>query len=118
MSTEMFPYMNEINVYVHFLTHKGCKQYALMLPKKKTGFLATKLLITDDPIVDGVKNFINNPTQSQTNQLEVINKISLSMNLSKILKKFLSILVLKRRIFFLEKIIKSFLSLISKKKEY
>ena len=63
-----------------------------------------------------LKNFINNPTQSQTNQLEVINKISLSMNLSKILKKFLSILVLKRRIFFLEKIIKSFLSLISKKK--
>ena len=63
-----------------------------------------------------LKNFINNPTQSQTNQLEVINKISLSMNLSKILNKFLSILVLKRRIFFLEKIIKSFLSLISKKK--
>lgn len=58
MSTEMFPYMNEINVYEHFLTHKGCKQYALMLPEKKTGFLATKLLITDDPIVDGVKNFI------------------------------------------------------------
>ena len=63
-----------------------------------------------------LKSFIKNPTQSQKNQLEIINKLSVSMNLSKILKKFLSILVLKRRIFFLEKIAKSFLSLVSRKK--
>jgi len=63
-----------------------------------------------------LKNFINNPTQSQNKQLEVINKISSQMNLSKNLKNFLSVLVFKRRIFFLEKIIKSFLSLTSRKR--
>ena len=63
-----------------------------------------------------LKKFIKNPTQSQASQLEVINKISLSMNLSKITTRFLSILVLKRRIFFLEKIIRNFLSFVSRKK--
>ena len=62
------------------------------------------------------KNFIKNPTQSQSSQLEVLNKISDEMNLSKIIKSFLSILVAKRRICFLNKIILNFLSLVSKKK--
>ena len=47
-----------------------------------------------------LKNFIKNPTQSQSNQLTLINKLSVEMNLSKIVKNFLSILVTKRRIFF------------------
>ena len=63
------------------------------------------------------KDFVNNPTQSQNSQLKVIEEISDQMKFGKNLKKFMSILVLKRRIFFLEKIIKSFLSLISKKEE-
>ena len=62
------------------------------------------------------KDFVNNPTQSRNTQLKVIEEISDQMNFGKNLKKFMSILVLKRRIFFLEKIIKSFLSLISKKR--
>jgi len=37
---------------------------------------------------DELKNFIKNPTQSQSNQLVVINKISSEMNLSKIVKNF------------------------------
>ena len=62
------------------------------------------------------KNFIKNPTQSQSSQLEVLNKISVEMSLSKIIKNFLSILVTKRRIFFLNTIFLNFLSLVSKKR--
>jgi len=62
------------------------------------------------------KNFIKNPTQSQLNQMEVLKKISIEMNLSKIIKNFLSILISKRRIFFLNTIFLNFLSLASKKK--
>ena len=62
------------------------------------------------------KNFIKNPTQSQLSQMEVLKKISIEMNLSKIIKNFLSILISKRRIFFLNTIFLNFLSLASKKK--
>ena len=62
------------------------------------------------------ENFIKNPTQSFQNQLGVIKKISEIMNFPKILKNFLSILVVKRRIFFIKKIIESFLKLLAKKK--
>ena len=63
-----------------------------------------------------LKNFIKNPTQSQSSQLVVLNKISIEMSLSKIVKNFLSILVTKRRIFFLHTIFKNFLLLASKKR--
>ena len=65
---------------------------------------------------DNFKNFIKNPTQSQLSQLKVLKKISVEMNLSKIIKNFLSILVSKRRIFFLNTIFLKFLSLTSKKR--
>jgi len=63
-----------------------------------------------------LKNFIKNPTQSQPNQLEIFNKISAYLNFSKIFKNFLSILIKKRRIFFINKILLNFLSLTSKKR--
>ena len=65
---------------------------------------------------EDLKNFIKNPTQSQSSQLEILNKILAQMSLSKIIKNFLSILVTKRRFFFLNTIILNFLSLISKKR--
>ena len=65
---------------------------------------------------DDLKNFINNPTQSQSIQLVVLNKILVQMSLSKIIKNFLSVLVTKRRIFFLNTIFLNFLSLVSKKR--
>ena len=65
---------------------------------------------------DDLQNFIKNPTQSQSIQLEILNKISIQMSLSIIIKNFLSILVTKRRIFFLNTIFLNFLSLFSKKK--
>ena len=63
-----------------------------------------------------LENFVNNPTHSFSNQLKVINNISEKMKFSKILKNFLSVLVTKRRIFFLKKIILSFLKLCSIRK--
>tara|TARA_B100001059_G_C17791577_1_gene560485 strand:- start:576 stop:1133 length:558 start_codon:yes stop_codon:yes gene_type:complete len=55
--------------------------------------------------------FIKNPTQSSQNQLAAISKLSEIMKFTESLKNFLSILVIKRRIFFISKIIKSFLKL-------
>ena len=63
-----------------------------------------------------LENFVRNPTKSFENQIEVMNKISELMQFSKLLKDFLSILVTKRRIFFLKKIIASFLKLSSEKR--
>jgi len=63
---------------------------------------------------EDLKNFIKDPTQSQINQLDVLNKISIQMNLSKLIKNFLSVLVIKRRISFINKIFLNFLSLMSK----
>ncbi len=65
---------------------------------------------------ESFKDFVNNPTQSQNVQLSVIENISSKMLFVKNFQKFLAILILKRRIFFLEKILKSFLSLTSKKR--
>ena len=65
---------------------------------------------------EDLKSFINNPTQSQLSQLEILKKISIQMGLSTIVKNFLSILVTKRRIFFLNTIFLNFLSLVSKKR--
>ncbi len=62
------------------------------------------------------KNFIKNPTQSQSNQLDVLNKISSQMNISKIIVNFLNILVIKRRIFFVNQIFSTFKSLASKQR--
>ena len=63
-----------------------------------------------------LKNFIKNPTQSQFNQLKVIQELSSKMNLLKVVNNFLSILVTKRRIFFLNNIFQNFLILVSKKR--
>ena len=65
---------------------------------------------------ESFKDFVNNPTQSQNVQLSVIENISSKMLFVKNFQKFLAILILKKRIFFLEKILKSFLSLTSKKR--
>ena len=85
----------------------------------------SELLIIEENVKDllniynkdrNLEGFIKNPTQSIDTQLETIDKISIIMNFSKNFKNFLSILVLKRRIFFIEKILKSFLRLSSEKR--
>ena len=61
-------------------------------------------------------NFLKNPTQSYKNQLEAINIISNKLTFSKNLNNFMSLLVEKKRIFFVKKIIKNFLKLCSEKR--
>ena len=61
-------------------------------------------------------NFIKNPTQTNKSQLTAINIISEKLNFSKNIKNFFSLLVEKRRIFYIEKIIQSFLKLCSQKR--
>jgi F-type H+-transporting ATPase subunit delta len=63
-----------------------------------------------------LENFIKNPTQSFQTQAKVIKDLSNLMKFPKNLSNFLSLLVFKRRIFFLEKIILSFIKLISKER--
>jgi len=63
-----------------------------------------------------LRNFIKNPTQSFSNQLIVVKNISDKMKFSLEMKNFLSVLVVKRRIFFLKNIIKNFLKLSSIKR--
>ena len=65
---------------------------------------------------EDLKNFIKNPTHSQSKQLEVLNKISDNLNFSKIMRNFLGVLVIKRRIFFINKIFINFLSLASRQR--
>jgi len=61
-------------------------------------------------------NFIHNPTQSLVNQNNVLKIIAEKLNFSKNLKNFFSVLIEKRRIFFVNKIIKSFVNLCSVKR--
>ena len=63
-----------------------------------------------------LKNFFNNPTQSLNNQNNVNNLLAEKLNFSKNLKNFFSLLIQKRRIFFVSKIIESFLKLCSRKR--
>ena len=63
-----------------------------------------------------IKNFIHNPTQSKDNQNNVIELLAEKLSFSKNLKNFLSLLIEKRRIFFVYKIAESFLRLCSKKR--
>ena len=63
-----------------------------------------------------LKNFVKNPTYSVESQKIVFEKILTLMNFNKIIKNFFSILIIKKRIFFLDKIIEEFLKLISIKR--
>tara|TARA_B100001250_G_scaffold368197_1_gene350731 strand:+ start:1050 stop:1607 length:558 start_codon:yes stop_codon:yes gene_type:complete len=65
---------------------------------------------------EDLKNFVKNPTHSVESQKKVFEKILSLMNLNKIIRNFFSILIIKKRIFFLDNIIEEFLKLISYKK--
>ena len=62
------------------------------------------------------RSIISNPSVGKKNQTKVIIKIAEKGNFSEIFKKFLGLLVFKRRIFYLQKIIDNFLNIISLKK--
>ena len=61
-------------------------------------------------------NLIKDPTNNQENLLKVINTISEKNKFETLLKNFLSFLVIKKRLFYLEQILKSFIETCSKKR--
>ena len=61
-------------------------------------------------------NLIKDPTNKQENLLKVINIISENNKFESLLKNFLSFLVIKKRLFYLEQILKSFIETCSKKR--
>ena len=65
---------------------------------------------------DDFKNMISNPIIGRHEQCEAVLKVSEYLNFSETIKKFLGLITLKGRLFFLYKIIDSFLKLISSNK--
>ena len=61
-------------------------------------------------------NLIKDPTSNQKDLLKVINNISDNNKFEKLLKNFLSLLVIKRRFFYVEQILKSFIETCSQKR--
>ena len=83
------------------------------LEKIETDIKSFKSLLENSP---ELKNFFINPTQSINNQNNVNELLSKKFSFSKNLKNFFSLLIEKRRIFFVSKIIDSFLKLCSRKR--
>ena len=59
---------------------------------------------------------IKDPTNKKKDQLEIINIICEKFNFNDLLKKFLNFLIIKRRMFYIEKILQDFLMICSKKR--
>ena len=83
------------------------------LEKVETDIKGFRSLLENSPELE---NFFSNPTQSINNQNNVNDLLSKKFSFSKNLKNFISLLIEKRRIFFVSKIIDSFLKLCSKKR--
>ena len=78
--------------------------------------LQTSSIINLIAASEDFKSLIKDPTNNKEDQLKAINKISEQYNLNKLLTKFLSFLVIKRRLFYLDKILKSFIETCSIKR--
>ena len=67
-------------------------------------------------ISEDFRSLINDPTNNKEDQLSVLNKISEQYKLNALLAKFLSFLISKRRLFYVDKILKSFIETCSIKR--
>ncbi len=63
-----------------------------------------------------LRNFIKNPTKTDEEQSGLVEALSKKINLTKIFKNFLLLLIKKRRIFFIEKILASFNKFVTRQK--
>ena len=63
-----------------------------------------------------LKNFVKDPTNTVEKQKIIFEKIFSKINLDKIIKNFFSLLIIKKRIFFLDLIVEEFLRLVSIKR--
>ena len=83
------------------------------LEKVEQGLQGLHLLLKENK---DFKEMVLNPTIKKEDKKNIIFLIADKNNFSQTLRKFLGFIVLKNRLFFLEKIIKSFMNLISNKK--
>ena len=70
-------------------------------------------------LIDESKDFeliVRNPINKKEDQINIINKISEHYNFNILLKKFLCLLVEKRRLFFLQNILRNFVDICSHKR--
>ena len=67
-------------------------------------------------VSDDFNLLIKNPTNKKEDQLNIIKLISEKFHFNELFNKFLSFLVLKRRLFYLDKILKDFILICSKKR--
>ena len=79
--------------------------------EKHSSFIIKLISSSDD-----FNSLIKDPTNQKEDQLNVISKISENYKLNNLLTKFLSFLISKRRLFYVEKILKDFIETCSKKR--
>ena len=65
---------------------------------------------------DEFNSLIKDPTNQKEDQLNIISKVSKNYKLNNLLTTFLSFLISKRRLFYVEKILKYFIEICSKKR--
>ena len=65
---------------------------------------------------ESLRLFVKNPTYSVEDQKSVFNKILAQIKANKMVKNFFSLLIIKKRIFFVDQVAEKFLNLISIKK--
>ena len=65
---------------------------------------------------DEFNSLIKDPTNQKEDQLNIISKVSKNYKLNNLLTTFLSFLISKRRLFYVEKILKDFIETCSKKR--
>ena len=105
------------------LSNSTSKSYAIALyelskesselDRVEDGMKSLKKLLDES---SDFKEMILNPTLAKEDKKNVIFAIADKNNFSQILKKFLGLIAIKNRLFFLDKIITSFLDLVSKNK--
>ena len=65
---------------------------------------------------ESLRLFVKNPTYSVEDQISVFDKILAQIKANKMVKNFFSLLIIKKRIFFVDQVAEKFLNLISIKK--
>ena len=65
---------------------------------------------------ESLRFFIKNPTYTVEDQKSVFDKILVQMSINKMVKNFFSLLIIKKRIFYVDQIAEKFLNIISIKK--
>jgi F-type H+-transporting ATPase subunit delta len=122
-----------LNNHQHNKGSKLSKNIGFSITSADRYSLALYELASDDQVLESIEsqsssilnliltnkdfsNLIKDPTNNQEDLLKIINSISEKNKFENLLKNFLSFLVIKKRLFYLEQILKSFIETCSKKR--